>query len=334
MIIVNWNGKRHLPDCLDSLTAQTFGDFETILVDNASADGSLEFVAGRYPWVKTVALPVNRGFAGGNNEGFLQASGKYIITMNNDTVAAPVWIEELVRAADHHPGAGMIASRVCSHGDPDVIDSLGVKVCRDGMSMGAFRSRRFPELNLKETEEILLPSACAALYRRRMLDEIGFFDEDFFAYCEDTDLGLRGRWAGWKALPAGNAVIYHKYSQTAGSFSPLKLYLVERNHYWVAAKNYPFSWLVSLPLSTCVRYCEQTRAILRGKGAGAQFLSHGKRAECASALFRGLRDGLRQLPAFLRKRAAAAGSRKLKSTEMRQLLKHYAISARELLDAG
>lgn len=334
MIIVNWNGKLHLPDCLDSLRAQTFRDFETILVDNGSSDNSLEFVRSRYPWVKTVALPVNRGFAGGNNEGLRHASGKYIVAMNNDTEATPTWLEELVHAADCNPAAGMIASRVCSSINHDVIDSLGVKVCRDGMSRGAFRLRRFSELNLDQTEEILLPSACAALYRRQMIDAIGFFDEDFFAYCEDTDLGLRGRRAGWSALLARDAVIYHKYSQTGGSFSPLKLYLVERNHYWVAAKNYPASWVISLPVATGIRYFEQTRSILNGRGAGAQFLSTRKKAACAGALLKGLLDAARKLPAFLKKRSAASTSRKLTRLEMRQLLEHYTISVRELLNAG
>ena len=148
IIIVNWNGKLHLPICLESLKAQTYRDFETILVDNGSADGSLEFVATHYPWVKTVSLPVNQGFAGGNNAGLPLASGNYIIALNNDTQADPRWLEELIRVADDNPTVGMVASRICSYDDHDLIDSLGVKVCCDGMSRGAFRLQRFSELAL------------------------------------------------------------------------------------------------------------------------------------------------------------------------------------------
>ena len=122
-------------------------------------------------------------------------------------------------------------------------------------------------------EEILFPSACAALYRREMIEQIGFFDDDFFAYCEDTDLGLRGRIAGWRAVLARDAVVYHRYSRSGGEFSPFKLYLVERNHYWVALKSFPLRMLLALPFWTFVRYLVQARMVLRSKGAGAQFRS-------------------------------------------------------------
>jgi GT2 family glycosyltransferase len=333
IIIVNWNGEAHLPDCLESLNAQTFKDFETILVDNGSSDGSLEFVDNHYPWVKTVALPANLGFAGGNNAGFPYASGEYIIVLNNDTEAEPTWLEELIRAADENPTAGMVASRICSYDDHNIIDSLGVKVCSDGMSRGGFRLQRFTDLALGKTEEILLPSACAALYRRQMIEAVGFFDEDFFAYCEDTDLGMRGRLAGWKAILARDAVVYHKYSQTGGSFSPFKLYLVERNHYWVAFKTYPLTWLMALPVTTFLRYIEQARVVLASKGAGQQFAVSSSKVVFIKALVRGIVDALKMLPKMRAKRRAFAEIRRLGDPELRQLLRTYCLSFRELVDA-
>lgn len=334
IIIVNWNGKLHLPNCLDSLKTQTFRDFEIILVDNGSSDGSLEFVIEHYPWVKTVSLSANQGFAGGNNSGLPHASGEYIITLNNDTEADPCWLEELVSVADENPAVGMVASRICSYDDHDLIDSLGVKICRDGMSRGAFRLQRFSRLELGRTEGILMPSACAALYRRSMIEAIGFFDEEFFAYCEDTDLGLRGRRAGWEALLARDAVIYHKYSQTGGTFSPLKLYLVERNHYWVAFKNYPLTWLLALPVATIGRYIEQTRVVLTSQGAGQQFVVSNSKSACVIALIRGVIDALKTLPKMWNKRRALASMRKLSDQEFGRLLRKYEFSFRELFDAG
>jgi GT2 family glycosyltransferase len=334
IIIVNWNGKAHLPDCLESLNAQTFKDFETILVDNGSADGSLEFVDKHYPWVKTVALPANRGFAGGNNAGYPHASGDYIIALNNDTEAEPTWLEELVRVTDENPAVGMVASRICSYDDHDVIDSLGVKVCSDGMSRGAFRLQRFSDLALGKTEEILLPSACAALYRRQMIETVGFFDEDFFAYCEDTDLGMRGRLAGWRAVLARDAVVYHKYSQTGGVFSPFKLYLVERNHYWVAFKTYPLTWIMALPVATLLRYLEQVRVVLTSRGTGRQFaVSNSLKAAFIMALVRGVVDALKMLPKMRAKRRKFAAIRRLGDQELGQLLRAYSLSFRELFDA-
>lgn len=331
IIIVNWNGLRHLPECLDSLAGQSFRDFETIVVDNGSSDGSLDYLRGR-PELELVPLPENLGFAAGNNAALPLARGEYLVTLNNDTRAEPEWLERLVAVADAYPGAGMVASRILSYHDPDLIDSLGIAVCRDGMSRGAFRGLRFSTLDLEPVREVLFPSACVALYRRAMLDQIGFFDPDFFAYCEDTDLGLRGRLAGWGALLARDAVVYHKYSMTSGAFTPFKLYLVERNHFFAAVKNLPLPLLLLLPLFTLGRYLTQLEVVLRGKGSGGEFLESGTRGACVWALFRGMRDALFSLPKLLKKRAAVMRVRKLASPQMMRLLRRYRLSFRQLLD--
>ena len=145
VIIVNWNGLSHLPDCLGSLSEQTFRDFEVILVDNGSVDESVSFVEEHYPWVKLVPLNENTGFSGGNNHGLQHAVGDYIVTLNNDTRVEPDWLEVLVKTADTHPDAGMVGCRICSFDDPDIIDSIGMGICRDGMSRGRFRNRRWSQ---------------------------------------------------------------------------------------------------------------------------------------------------------------------------------------------
>ncbi len=332
VIIVNWNGRQYLQECLESLDAQTFRDFEVVLVDNGSVDGSVIFVQETFPWVKVVALPGNSGFAGGNNAGYAAAAGDYLVTLNNDTRVDPVWLAELVAVADAAPRAGMVASRICSHADPDLIDSLGVKICPDGMSRGAMRLRRYSELDLAEVEPILLPSACAALYKRAMLIETGFFDEDFFAYCEDTDLGLRGRLAGWEALLASRAVVLHKYSRTGGTFSPFKLYLVERNHYWAAMKSFPPGLLLLLPYFTFCRYLAQARLVLSARGSGGEFVKSASKSACIMAIIKGLLHAIAGLPLMLGKRAGIMGKARLSGREMTGLLRQYRLGFRELLD--
>jgi GT2 family glycosyltransferase len=334
IIIVNWNGRIHLAGCLESLAAQTFRDFEAVLVDNGSTDGSVPFVSERHPWVKTVELPENRGFAAGNNEGLAVARGDYVVTLNNDTEADPGWLAELVAVADAHPRAGMVASRICAFDDHDRIDSLGVKICRDGMSRGAYRRQRFSSLALERVEEILLPSACVALYRRSMLDEIGFFDEAFFAYCEDTDLGLRGRLAGWGAVLARDAVVYHKYSSSAGAFSPFKLYLVERNHYWAVLKTFPLRLLLPVPWFTLVRFIVQARLVLAGSGSGGEFRTSGSMFQLVRAVFRALFDALAGIPRVLKQRRAVMRTSRLTDRESARLLGCHRLSFRELLDDG
>lgn len=333
IIIVNWNGKQYLPDCLDSLLDQYLKDFETIVVDNGSNDGSLELLQHSYSWVRVVSLATNTGFASGNNAGFAVSRGKYIVTLNNDTRVERDWLVELTAPVEARPEIGMVASRICSWDTPDQIDSLGVTVCRDGMSRGSRRLALFSTLTLAKTEDILLPSACAALYRRKMIDETGFFDDDFFAYCEDTDLGLRGRMAGWQALLARDAVVYHRYSRSGGVFSPFKLYLVERNHFWVALKNFPLTMLMVLPFWTIVRYFVQAQLVLAASGVGADFRS-GSQKDLSSAVSKGIIDMIRGLPVIIRKRRAASSMRRLSSGEAKALLCRYEISFRELLDAG
>ena len=332
VIIVNWNGCHHLPACLDSLAAQSFRDFEVILVDNGSTDGSVELVRERYPWVRLVELAVNSGFATGNNCGLEHARGEYLVTLNNDTMVAADWLEILAGAATTCPRAGMVGSRICSFEDPDIIDSIGVSICRDGMSRGRFRRRRWSSLQLGELEPVLLPSACAALYKRAMLDETGFFDDDFFAYAEDSDLGLRGRLAGWDAIVATRAVVCHKYSQTSGGFSPFKVHLVERNHYWLAVKTFPFTHLLALPLFTVLRYLEQFRQVLSGQGAGREFLEHRQaRTAIIAALLKGFVAGWAGVPHMFVKRRKIMAARKISMTEMAALLRRHRLSFKELL---
>ncbi len=332
IIIVNWNGREHLPECLASLAAQTFRSFETLLVDNGSVDDSVAYVREHFPWVRLIPLTENTGFATGNNRGLEEATGDYIVTLNNDTKVAPDWLDTLVRVADAHPRAGMVGCRICSFFDPDLIDSIGMGICADGMSRGMYRNRRWSELKLPQTLDILFPSACAALYRREMLDEIGFFDDDFFAYAEDSDLGLRGRLAGWNAILASGSVVYHKYSQSSGSLSPFKVYLVERNHYWVALKNFPPGRLLTLPYFTVLRYLQQGKVVLFGGGTGTEFRAGGAQGRIIKSLLKALYDSFSGLPQVLRKRRQVMKIRRLSPREFSRLLQHYRIGFRELLD--
>lgn len=334
VLIVNWNGRQHLTECLDSLAVQSFRDFEVVLVDNGSVDGSIDYVRGTYPWVKLVALTANTGFAEGNNIAFAHAAGEYLVTLNNDTRVDPSWLQVLVTVADEHPEVGMVGSRICTYVDPERLDSLGVRICADGMSRGALRGARFADLGCPALVPILLPSACAALYRRAMVERIGFFDSAFFAYCEDTDLGLRGRLAGWGALLASDAVVLHKYSQTGGAISPFKLRLVERNHYWVALKTFPLPLLCLVPLMTVGRYFYQGLAFFSGawRQSGEGPKSGTKPSALMVALLQGMWEALAGCPMMLAKRRTFQAERRLTATQVRTLFRQYRLSFRELFE--
>lgn len=336
IIIVNWNGIDHLPVCLDSLKRQTFQDFETVLVDNGSHDGSVALVRQNYPWVTLIELSENTGFSGGNNEGLKRSTGKYIVVMNNDTEAEADWLENLVKAADANTSAGQVGCRICSMHDHDMIDSLGHGICPDGMTRGRFRLQRWSQVKneFQQVNEMFFGTACVSLYRKAALDEVGFFDDDMFAFAEDSDLGLRLRWAGWKAVIATDAVVYHKYSATGGVFSPFKLYLVERNHYWVAIKNLPLKMLVLLPYYTLVRYLVQMQVVLSGEGSGGEFSSSSSKLPILKAVMKGTWDAICGIPVMLSKRKVIMKNARISSNEMGALMKKYQMSFKELLDVN
>lgn len=334
VLIVNWNGKHHLRECLDSLAAQRFKDFEVVLVDNGSNDGSIDFIRAGYPWVKVVPLIENAGFAEGNNIAAAHAAGDYLVTLNNDTWVDPGWLQTLVAVAESHPAVGMIGSRICMYDDPQRLDSLGVRICLDGMTRGALRGARFADLDCGAVEPILVPSACAALYKRVMVAETGFFDSDFFAYCEDTDLGLRGRLAGWGAVLATDAVVWHKYSQTGGEISPLKLRLVERNHYWVVLKSFPLPLLCLVPFMTMGRYLQQGLTFFRGtwrQKAGASSSATNSWG-LVVALLQGTCEALAGCRIMLARRRKVQALRRLSTAEVRQLFNQHRLSFRELFE--
>ena len=207
VIVLNWNGWHYLEGCLAALANQTYPNFEVVVVDNGSTDGSPDLVAGRYPSVRLILNSTNRGFAAANNQAIQATSTAYVATLNNDTKVEPDWLAALVAAGEAHPEAGAIASKMVFAHAPEVINSCGIGLDRAGIAWDLEGGCRVEAAT--QAREVFGACAGAALYRRTMLDEIGLFDEDFFAYMEDVDLAWRGRLAGWSAVFAPGAVVTH-----------------------------------------------------------------------------------------------------------------------------
>lgn len=332
IIIVNWNGLKFLHECLPSISAQSYTSFEVIMVDNGSTDGSLEFVRTGFPDTVIIENMENVGFAAANNQGIRIAKGKYIATLNNDTEVDEDWLKNLVDAAGaSDKEVGMWAPKILSMKEPTRIDSVGgLLIYRDGIARGRGRSEE-DRGQYDRVEDILFPSACSALYRKDMLDEIGCFDEEFFAYCEDSDLGLRARLAGWKALSVPKAVVYHHYSGSAGRYSETKAFLVERNHLWLAIKNFPVTMLALTPFYTLWRWLVQVNNVIRGKGATSKYVREVSTSKVAFALISALISAVKGLPATLRKRSAVQKKRVVSSREVRQWFRTHGLSATEVV---
>lgn len=242
IIVVNYNGLNFLKRCLSSLLIQTYQDIEIILVDNGSTDDSVTYVGKEFPSVRIIINEENFGFAKGNNIGIKEARGELVATLNNDTEASPGWIEELVKVIYSNKYTGMCSSKILLMRDHDIIDSTGICMSRSG----ACWDRGMSEKDVgqyENVEDIFGPCACAAMYRKSMLQEIGLFDEDFCAYMEDVDLAFRGRLACWKCLYVPKAIVYHVHGGTAGYMTDYTIYHGNRNIIWNCVKNFP-TWLL------------------------------------------------------------------------------------------
>jgi GT2 family glycosyltransferase len=330
VIIVNWNGKIYLGECLKSLRNQTFLYFEVIVVDNGSTDGSLEYIQSHFPgFGRILRNQENVGFARGNNQGIRMAQGKYVVLLNNDAQAESNWLEELVKVAEEDQQVGMLASKIYLQGSARMIDNVGHLIYRDGLNRGRGRLE-VDQGQFDEKEEVLFPSGCAALYRREMLEEIGFFDEDFFAYGDDTDIGLKGRLAGWKCLYVPSAIVYHRYSQSSGSYSPLKAFYVERNRVWIAVKYFPASILLRSPFYTLWRFVLQGYGALAGRGAAGKFRQEYSGIHLLRILVQAYISAILGLPKMWKKRKKIKKLTRVNEKEILSWFKRFGISAREI----
>ena len=242
VVIVTWNGRRYLQACLDAVAAQQGVDAETILVDNASTDGTVDFVRQAFPWVRIVALPENRGFAGGNNAGVREARGRLVALLNNDTIADPGWLRALRHGLDAEVGFALAASRIVYVHDPALIDSAGDGMLRWGAAFK--RHHGSPVDAAPESGEVFGVCGAACLMPKAVFDELGGFDEHFFASHEDVDLSYRARLRGYRCRYVADAVVRHHGSATMGRVSSFAVFQGQRNLEWVYVKNTPGSLLL------------------------------------------------------------------------------------------
>lgn len=319
-----------LAECLRSLEQQTFDRFEIVVVDNSGS----QQVTAQSRNTRVITNQINVGFGAAVNQGIRASTAPYIATLNDDAVADPRWLEALTAAAEARADAGMCASQV-RLADSGLLDSAGMLIAIDGSS----KQRGHGEAPEKFADEIdgsrdaLFPSGSAALYRRKMLDEIGLFDESFFLYCEDTDLGLRARWAGWQCLYVPAAIVEHRYSHSAGRATPLKAYFVERNRLYAAIKNFPWPDLAWVHVAGNIRYWWHFIAMLQGRGKTSEYRASGH--SLASLLWLTTRAHfavLARLPELWRERRRILRTRRISRADFRGLLARYSISLRRVAE--
>lgn len=248
VVIPNYNGIDFLRDCLDSLSKCSPADFETIVVDNGSSDGSIDMLKADYPSVKLIAFDTNTGFAKAVNAGIEAAGTEYVILLNNDTVVDPAFVSELEKAMDSSVRVFSASAKMIDMHHPDILDGTGDYYCALGWAYAYGKGKNVAALD----SERRIFSACggAAIYRRKELVEIGCFDENHFAYLEDIDVGYRAKINGYRNIYAPKALVYHAGSGSSGSrYNTFKIELSSRNSVYLVLKNMPLLQLIiNLPL--------------------------------------------------------------------------------------
>ena len=314
VIIPNWNTVKFLGPCLTSLREQTFQNFETILVDSGSTDDSLSFVAGNFPEVRTISLGENRGFSGAVNAGIRASDAELVVLLNNDTEQDPAWLAELMRAAENHPEAGSFASKLLDFHDRHVLDGAGDALRKSGLPYRLGHGER-DHGQFEKRVPVFGACAAAALYRREMLDDVGLFDEDFFAYCEDGDLSFRAQLAGYGCLYVPEAVVYHVGGASiGGKRSPAATRLGTRNGICLLVKDLPAPLVPGILLPFVAGQVSRL-AVTAISGV-------------LPAHLKGLVEALRLLPKMLRKRRFIQQRRRVPAAHIRTLLRDSSRAAR------
>lgn len=284
VVVVNFNSGPWLVRCVASLRAQTFRDFEVVVLDNASGDGSFPVDVQGDPRFAFVAAGDNLGFAGGNNRAAQGARTRWLALLNPDAVARPDWLERLVAASERHPEVRIFGSTQLRADDPGTLDGTGDCVAAWGLAWRSGFGR--PRTNALPDGEILAACGAAFFVDRMLFEELGGFEERFFCYLEDVDFCFRARLAGERVWQCADAVVHHAGgASTEGGASPFSLRLGRRNLVWMLARNVP------APLLPMALAGNVTLTALRA----AMTKDPGQRA----AVWAGLREGLSGLATAL-----------------------------------
>jgi GT2 family glycosyltransferase len=326
VVIPTLHGGDTLRRCVQALEAQTLTAFEVVIVDNSGRGAARE--AAQSSRVRLIENARNVGFGEAINQGAAASHADYICTLNDDAYPQPGWLAALVAAADADPGVGACASLILLEGQGAAIDSAGLGIYPDGTAKQLGRGNT-PQ-DYPTAQDALMPSGCAALYRRSMLEQIGGFDGEYFLYGEDSDVGLRTRLAGWKCILEPRAVVSHDYSGSAGRASRLKAFYVERNRLFTVLKLFPLSCLPAMPFFVFRRYWAHWRAASRDSGLAGEFGRRESPRQLVLIVLQAHGAALAALPRLWSLRRQFRRHKKLTASQFRSLLNQYRITAHEV----
>ncbi|MGH8498631.1 MAG: glycosyltransferase family 2 protein [Methylococcales bacterium] len=316
VIIVNWNAGKLLERCLASVCAQTLPPLEVIVVDNASSDGSAKNIGEQFPSVYIIQASENMGFSAANNLAVRIVSNQstWLVLLNPDAFPEPNWLESLLNAARRNPEYAVFGSRLMDANKPSILDGAGDAYHPSGLVWRSGHGKLFNS-RLCEMKEIFSACAAAAMIRKDAFLKAGGFDEDFFCYVEDVDLGFRLRLLGYRCLYVPESVVYHVGSAVTGRRSDFSVYHGHRNLVWTFVKNMPgvLFWIL-LPLHLALNLFSVIYFAARGKGR---------------LILRAKWDSIRGMSAMWRKRRRIQSTRVASIREILRLMDKRIIPARQ-----
>lgn len=242
IIIPNWNGRHLLEDCLNSLDKQSYKNFQVIVVDNNSSDGSIDWIDKNFPLIKVISLDKNYGFAFACNIGAKSVESKYLIFLNNDTEVEKNWVSYLVKTIRQHESSGVasVGSKLLNFYNRSTIDGVGIEI----NEVGQAKSVGWNETDIGQFDSqttVFGVTGGASLFNREIFIKVGLFDEDYFMYSEEVDWAFRAQFLGYKALYCPKAVVYHKHKSSSKKMPQHLEYWQFRNMFQTIIKDFPTS---------------------------------------------------------------------------------------------
>jgi GT2 family glycosyltransferase len=323
IVVLNYNGKEHLDDCLKSLKALKYPNFEVIVVDNGSTDGSVNFVRKFFKWVRIVENEENLGFCEGNNRGYKASKGKYVVLLNNDTVVEPEWLSEMMKIIEKNESIGACACKVKLFSERNLFNSAGIELDVYGFAF----SRGLPCRNNYEQdkgqydkiEEVFSSYGAAMMVRKSAIKRVGFLNPDFKMWFEEIDFCWRLRLAGYKIFYVPTAIVYHKLfsTQKTSVFSKKQKFFLERNRLRTLLQNYG-AWMLArvLPFYTVLKISEVLMYLIFRK------------FDDASATISGIFSTILSLPKIIKVRTHV--QRKIRKVPDREIVKYMKKNSMEL----
>ena len=336
IIIVNYNKKKLLQNCLKSIENIQYDNYDVIIVDNGSTDKSLEFVRNEYAKHALIDMGYNSSFCVANNIGIAKAlklKSDAVILLNNDTIVDKLFLAEMVRLVSLNEKIGMIAAKILLMKQKNKIDSTGISITPDGLAKN--RNVNRDSSYALESEEVFCPAGAAALYTRELLEDIkegnDFFDEKYAFYFEELDLGWRARLRGWKCIYSSDAIVYHYKNATSGVYSKFIAFHTNRNIFYNIIKNYPLSYCIRALLLTLVRYPLLICGMIIGRGAVGKFQNNLNGIELIDVTIRGWWDVWINIISLLKQRRYIQKRKQVTKLEYARWFKIFGLSFWESL---